>query len=361
MLNKLDIYIIKKFLGTFFYAIALIVVIIIVFDLSEKLDDFLISKAPIKAIIFDYYLNFIPYFVNQFSGLFTFIAVIFFTSKMASHSEIVAILSGGVSYFRFLRPYFAGGIFLALLSFLLINWIIPKANITRFDFEEKYYRSHPYQNKEHDIHRQIAPDLYIYMQSYSTTSHIGNRFSMERFENGLLKEKLIADYIKWNTTLNKWSIMNYYLREFDSTEEKLTSGRQIDTLLPNFEKIDFSSRPGIVEAMDYTELNQNILKNKLTGSSSNILFELEKQKRFAYPFASIILAIMGVCVSSRKKRGGMGINIGLGLALAFSYILLQQVANVFATNAGISPFVSVWMPNLIYTIITIILYKKAKL
>lgn len=359
MLNKLDRYILKKFLLTYFYAIGLIVILVVVFDLAERLDDFLENKAPVKAIIFDYYLNFIPYFVNLFSALFTFIAVIFFTSKMATHSEIIAILSGGVSYARFLRPYFVGGMILMALSFILINWIIPGANIKRMDFEEKYYRSSPYQNREKNIHRQISPGVYIYMQSYNTEMNIGYRFALERFENKKLKEKINSDFIQWDTTKRKWTIHNYYIRNIDSTEEKLSWGAKLDTIFDNFNKNDFSSRDEIVETMNYDELSQFIKKQKLSGTSNVAVFEIEKHKRFAFPFSTIILTIMGVCISSQRRRGGIGINIGSGLALAFSYILLQQVTMVFAINAGFNPFLSLWTPNIVYAVITFVLYKIA--
>ena len=202
MLTKIDRYIIKKFLGTFFYAISLIILIVIVFDLSEKVDNFLETNAPINEIIFDYYLNFIPYFVNMFSSLFTFIAVIFFTSKMAGHSEIIAILSSGVSYRRFARPYMISAGVLALLSFVLINWIIPPANQKRIEFEEKYVDSR-YVNNDRDIHRQIEPGVIVYFSSYNTRHDIGHKFSIEKYEDGVLKEKLMSDYVKWDTTVNK--------------------------------------------------------------------------------------------------------------------------------------------------------------
>ena len=358
-LKRIDRYIIKQFLGTFAFTIVLMIAVTVVFDINEKIEHFLKPTVTVYEIAFHYYFNFIPYFIGLFSPLFTFIAVIFFTSKMASHTEIIAILSGGVSYRRFMRPYIIGSTMLALLSFFLINWVIPNSNAIRFEFDEKYYHSNPYQNRERNIHRQIHPNLYIYMQSYSTLSHIGNRFSLERFEDGLLKEKFVSDYIKWDTTLQKWSIMNYYYRQFDSTGERLTTGHRLDTLLPNFDKSDFSSRSEIVEAMNYGQLKKEIAKYKLSGSAAFVLFELERQKRFAYPFSSIILAVIGVCVSSQKKRGGIGINIGIGLALAFSYLLFQQVATVFSINAGFNPYLSVWIPNILYAFIAFFFYKKA--
>jgi lipopolysaccharide export system permease protein len=246
-----------------------------------------------------------------------------------------------------------------ILSIFLINWVIPHANTKRLDFEEKYYRSSPYQNRDKNIHRQLAPGLFIYMQSYNTSMNIGYRFSLERFEEGILKEKLNSDYIKWDSTKNKWTIFNYYIREYDSITEKLTSGQTIDTLLPNFDKSDFTSRLEIVETMDYTELTDFIEKQKMSGTSNYAVYELEKHKRLAFPFSTIILAIIGVCISSQKKRGGIGINIGIGLALAFSYIMMQQVTNVFAVNAGFSPLLSLWIPNFIYATIAFVLFKMA--
>ncbi|HON17966.1 MAG TPA: LptF/LptG family permease [Salinivirgaceae bacterium] len=358
-LNKLDRYILRKFLGTYFYAIALLTVLVVIFDLSERLDDFLANQAPVEGIIFDYYLNFVPYIINLFSGLFTFIAVIFFTSKMTAHSEIIAILSSGVSYRRFLRPYFVGGILIALLSFYLINWVIPHATARRLEFEEKYYRESAYQNRERNIHRQIQPGVYIYMQSYNTALNIGYKFTLERFENQRLKEKIVSDYIKWDTTKKCWTIYNYYQRQYDSISESLTTGASKDTLLPNFDYRDYSSRIQMIETLNFGELMNYIEKQRLSGTSNIAVYKIEKHKRLALPFASIILSIMGVCISSEKRRGGMGLNLGLGLALAFSYIMMLQVTQVFAINAGFNPLLSLWIPNVIYMIITFLLYKRA--
>ena len=224
-MKKIDSYIIKKYLGTYFYSIALIICIVIVFDISEKIDDFIEKEAPLKAIVFDYYFNFIPYFVNLFGALFTFIAVIFFTSKMAADTEIIAILSSGVSYKRMLLPYFISTLVIAVLSYFLINYIIPPANRVRLDFEENYIRN-TFRYKEKNIHRQIEPGVFIYMESYNNFYNIGYKFSMEMFENGKLKSKIISSYIKWDTTKNKWTINNYLIRELDSLSEKITSGRE---------------------------------------------------------------------------------------------------------------------------------------
>jgi lipopolysaccharide export system permease protein len=357
MIKRIDRYIIKKFLGTFFYSIGLIILIVIIFDLSEKIDNFIENEAPLNEIVFDYYLNFIPYFVNMFSSLFTFIAVIFFTSRMASHTEIVAILASGVSYKRLARPYLLSAFILALLSFLLMNWVIPPANQVRLEFEEKYIDSR-YVNHNRDIHRQIGPDMIAYFSSYNTRHDIGHKFSLEKFENGQLKEKLISDYIKWDTSINKWKIVNYRIRKIDSMRETISRGTSIDTTL-NIKPSDFKQRVKTVQGMNFQELNDFISQQKMLGTGEITVYEIERHKRFALPFATFILAIIGMSLSSRKTRGGIGLNIGLGILLTFTYIMMQQVTTVFATNASLDPGVSVWIPNLIYAIIALILFRNA--
>ena len=356
-MKKLDIYIIKKFLGTFVYSIALIIVIVIVFDLAEKMDDFIDKQAPLHAIIFDYYMNFIPYFINLFGALFIFIAVIFFTSKMAAETEIIAILGSGVSFNRFLVPYFISSFIIALLSFISIEWVIPPANKVRLDFEEKYIKN-AYRNRDKNIHRQIQKGVFVYMESYNNFYNIGYKFAIEKFENKQLKSKLISDYIQWDTTDNKWKIHNYFIRELDGMKEKIRSGREIDTTL-NMHPKDFTQRLNVVETMNMQELNSFIDEQKMIGSDNITSYLIEKYKRIAYPFSTFILALIGVSLSSRKTRGGIGLNIGLGLLIAFSYILFMQIFTVFSTNSTMNPLISVWIPNIIYAVIAFFLYKRA--
>jgi len=356
-LKKLDWYIIKKFLGTFFYALLLIIVIVVIFDVSEKIDDFLEKEAPLRAIIFDYYFNFIPYFANLFSALFTFISVIFFTSKLSGDSEIIAILSSGVSFKRLLVPYFVSAIILTIFSFVLINWIIPPANKARLNFEEKYIRAR-FRFDAKDIHKQILPGTFIYMESYNNLYDIGYKFSIEKFDGSHLVSKLISDYIQWDTTLNKWKITNFVNREIVEGKEVLTTGRRLDTVL-NMKPEEFYMRPNAVEAMNYNQLNRFIEEETLIGSDNITLWKIEKNKRFAFPFSTIILTVIGVCLSSRKRRGGIGLNIGLGIFLAFSYIMFMQVSTVMATNANVSPVFAVWIPNILYSIIALGLYFRA--
>jgi lipopolysaccharide export system permease protein len=358
-MKLLDRYIISKFLGTFFYAIALIISIAIIFDFSEKVDDFIQKEAPWRAIIFDYYLNFIPYFVNLFSPLFTFIAVVFFTSKMAYDTEIVAILAGGVSFKRLLRPYMIAATALAILSFLLINFVIPPANKTRLEFEEKYYRN-PFYNKEYNIHRQIGPGNFIYFESYNNQRNIGYKFSSEQIdkETGEMKYKLMSDIITWDSTINKWRIENYYIRYFDTINERIVKGVALDTVF-NFTPQEFGRRINSIETMNYFELNDFIASEKFKGSENVVHYELNKYQRMSLPFATFILTIIGVSIASRKVRGGIGLHIGIGLLISFSYILLLQISTTFAVNAGLSPAIAVCIPNVLFLFLGMYLLKIA--
>lgn len=356
-MKKLDSYIIKKFLGTFFYAISLIILIAVVFDYSEKIDDFLENDAPLNKILFDYYLNFIPFFANMFSYLFTFIAVIYFTSKMAAQSEISAILSSGISFNRMLVPYFISAAIIAIFTFVLGSYIIPPANETRLDFENEYIFSR-YSNTEKHIHRQIAPGVLIYMENYSATNDIGYKFSMEKFEDGRLKTKLLSDYIKWDTTKNKWAIHNYTIRQIDGMDEKLQHGALIDTTL-NMKPEEFRTRQNVVETMNLTELNHFIDQQIERGVESVEYYLIEKHKRIAAPFSVFILTLIGVSLSVRKTRGGIGAHIGIGILLSFSHILFMQVSHQFAISGSLTPMLAVWVPNILFLFIGIVLYLNA--
>lgn len=356
----LDIYIIKKFLGTFFFALLLIIAIAVVFDISEKLDDFIEKNAPLKAIIFNYYLNFIPYFAVLFSPLFTFITVIFFTSKMAYNSEITAILSSGISFRRLLIPYFFSALVLAGFAFSLSNYIIPKANAKRLAFEELYYRSRPVYQRDRNIHKQIEKDLFIYMESYSHVSNIGYKFSMERFdEHGELKSKLISDYVKWDTLNGKWTVRNYVIRTIDGPNEFLESGRLIDTVLRVSPDDLYFQEDKVTETMNIRELNDFIQQQRSQGADNIEMFLIDLYNRWAFPFSTFILTLIGVSVSTKKVKGGMGVQIGLGLLLTFSYLLFMQFSQQFAIGGNINPLIATWIPNIIYAGIASILYIMA--
>lgn len=353
--KTIDFYITRKFLGTFFYAIALILSIAIVFDLAENLDEFISKDIPVHVIIFDYYMNFIPYFANLFSPLFTFIAVIYFTSKMAYNTEIIAILSSGVSYPRLMRPYLVSAFILASFSFALGNYIIPPANKTLNDFRHKYID----QNRivtERNIHRQIEPGVYIYMQSFNA-SNVGYRFTLERFEGSKLVEKLTADNIRWDDATQKWVINNYWKRTIYDDHEEFEKGYRIDTTL-NMSPNDYKMSKNEMETFTTPALTKEIKQMKMRGVNS-VEWEIEKHRRVAGPFSAFILTIIGAGLASRKIKGGLGLHLGLGLLLSFSYILFMQISTVFAISGNTPPVLAVWIPNLGYSLIAFFVFKWA--
>ncbi len=353
----IDKYIILKFIGTYFYAIALIISVAVIFDVAEKIDDFMEKEAPLRAIVFDYYMNFIPYFANLFSALFTFIAVIFFTSRMAYNTEIVAILSSGVSFKRLMYPYFMGAFIIAALTLILNLFVIPPANRVKLEFEAQYIKN-PYVNSNQDIHRQILPGTFVYIESFSTSNQIAYKFSLEKFENGVMKSKLVTDYARWDTIKNKWVLYNYYQRDINGENEVITSGWEKDTTL-NITGKDFSRRSTDIEAMNYFELNEHIATQRLQGADNMEEILVEKYRRFADPFSTFILTLIGVALSSRKVRGGIGLHIGIGLLLSFSYILFMRFSMMFAIGGGLNPILAVWLPNIIFLGVGVILYRLA--
>ena len=353
----LDLYITKKFLSTFFFALGLIILIAIVFDISEKVDDFLEKKAPLKAILFDYYLNFVPFFANLFSPLFIFISVIFFTSKMASQTEIVAILSSGVSFKRLLLPYMAVATLLAGLSFYLNGWVIPHSNKTRLAFENTYIKN-PYVLKSRNIHRQILPGEFIFFESYNTIDDMGFRFSYEKFENLNMIYKFKSDRLIWDTTENKWRAENYIIREIINNKESLHQGARIDTAF-SFLPEEFSTRENNVITMDSDELRAYIEDKKMRGAEGIQFDEVELYRRSSFPFATFILTLIGVSLSSRKVRGGIGIQIGAGILLSFTYIMFMQISTTFATNGNMPSILAVWVPNIVFAAIALVLFRTA--
>lgn len=353
--KTIDFYITKKFLGTFFYAIALIISISVVFDISENLDEFISKDIPGRDIVFDYYMNFIPYFANLFSPLFTFIAVIYFTSKMAYNTEIIAILSSGVSYHRLMRPYLVSAFILALLSFSLGNYIIPPSNKTLNEFRLKYIDNNRVIT-ERNIHRQIEPGLYIYMQSFNA-NNVGYRFTLERFEDSKLVEKLTADNIRWDEKSKKWVINNYRKRIIFDDHEEFEKGYRIDTTL-NMTPDDYKLVKNEMETMVTPKLKKEIDLMKMRGINT-IEWEIEKHRRVAGPFSAFILTVIGASLASRKIKGGLGLHLGLGLLLSFSYILFMQVSTVFAISGNTPPFIAVWIPNIFYSIIAFFVFRWA--
>ena len=358
-LKTIDLYIIRKFLGTYFYSILLLTVIIIIFDISEKIDDFIEKDAPIKAIVFQYYMNFIPYFVNMFSALFTFIAVVYFTSRLASNTEIVAILNGGVSFWRMLLPYLLSGVFLTLLSFALMNYVIPYTNRNLRAFEKQYIKN-PFEIHEMNIHMQLEPGTFVYVENYNSIGNIGYRFSLEKFDStgNNLKLKLKADMITWDSVQNCWKMTNYSIRKIGAKGESIYKGQQKDTLMA-FKPEDFKVDIEDAKIMTYNQLNRFIEREKMRGSTIYGLFNLEKYKRLTFPFANLVLTFIGVALSSRKVRGGIGMHLGMGIGIAFTFILLLQISSVFAIFGNLPASIALWIPNLIYAIVAVILLRLA--
>jgi lipopolysaccharide export system permease protein len=355
-ITTLDKYIIRKFMGTYFFAILIIIGIVIIFDISEKIDDFVDKEAPLRAIVVDYYMNFIPYFMNMFSPLFVFISVIFFTSKLASHSEIIAMLSGGISFNRIMYPYILSALFIALLS-LTLNWfVIPPANRVRLQFEEQYLKKRTEYNR--DIHYQVEPDTYVYMESYNSWNNTAIRFTLESFEGNQLISKLSAETARWDSTMGRWRLQEYHLRNFSDTTHTVTWGKQLDTLV-GITGEDLVRRKESVEQLNLRQLNRFIETLHMRGDA-NIKFALiQKNSRLAVPFSSFILTIMGVALSSRKRRGGIGLNIGIGIALSFSYILFLRFSEMFVHADVMSPGIALWIPNILYAVVAFVLYRLA--
>ena len=357
-LRRIDWYIIKKFLGTYFFSIALIISIAVVFDVNEWIDNFINNKAPVKAIIFDYYANFIPYFSNLFSPLFVFISVIFFTSKLAENSEIIAMMSTGMSFKRLLRPYMVSAAIISVLTFGMGAYVIPKGNVTRLNFEDKYKKKKK-QEYVRNVQVEVDSGVIAYMERYEDYNKTAYRFSLDKFVDKKLVSHLTARSATYDTTtVHKWTLKNYMIREMEGMRETITKGERLDSIIP-MEPQDFLIMKGQQETMTSTELSDYIARQKRRGFANIKEFEIEYHKRIAMSFASFILTIIGASLSSRKVKGGMGLYLGVGLALSFSYILFQTVSATFAINGNTPPIVAVWIPNILYSFIAIYLYRKA--
>ncbi len=358
LLTRIDRYIIKKFLGTYVFSIVIIISIAIVFDFAERLDDFLEKKAPIDKIIFEYYLNFIPYFVNLFTPLFVFISVIFFTSKLAQRSEIIAMLSSGIKFNRLLYPYFLSAFVIAIFSWFSSNFLVPRATKKKLSFEEVYIRN-PFRNNNIHIHRQIEPGIFIYMENFSVENDIAYRFSMEHFSNNELKSKLYADYAQWDSVKKKWKLVNVYIRNFYDNHEKILNYPYLDSSI-NLQPEEFKRRTEFVETMDFFRINEYIEQKKMEGDENVIHYEVVRYQRHINPLSVFVLSLIGLSVSSRKRRGGIGAHLGLGLGLSFSYILFMQVSTYMAIGGSLPLWLGVSLPTIIFFIISLLLYAKVQ-
>ncbi|MBQ6308607.1 MAG: LptF/LptG family permease [Prevotella sp.] len=359
-LKKLDWYIIKKFIGTYFFAIILIISISIVFDFNEHLAKFTQYHAPWKAIIFDYYLNFIPYFANLFSPLFVFIAVIFFTSKLAGNSEIISMLAAGVSFKRLMRPYMISAAFISLLTFFLGAYVIPKGTIVKQNFETMY-KNKKRTTSAQNVQLQVGQGVIAYIQHYDNNVKRGYGFNLDKFENKKLVSHLTAQEIQYDTISESkyhWKISQWRIRDMRGLKEKITSGARKDTMIM-MEPTDLVFSKGQQETFTSPQLREYISKQINRGSSNVVQYEVEYHKRIASSFASFILTTIGMSLSSRKRKGGMGLYLGIGLALSFTYILLQAVSSTFAINANTPPMLAAWIPNIIFAVVAYFCYRQA--
>ena len=353
MLKRIDRYIIGKFLGTFFFSIVLIMSIAVVFDLTEKLDNFFENQAPIREIIFDYYFNFVPYFMNMFSPLFIFISVIFFTSKIAGNSEIIAILASGVSYHRLMLPYFISALLLFVLSFWMTGYVIPPASEKMLTFQDKYIQRFSRENAR-NIQMEVDPGTILYIESFQKRTNMGYRASLEHFDGKKLVTRITADRIHYDSAYN-WHLDKYVRRDFDGMYETLSRGNRLDTIIPIQPKELFYTAEN-AQMMSNPELKKYIETQRKRGSGNIQAFETEWWKRWASPIGAFIMTLLGVTLSSKKVRGGMGKNLGIGITLSALYILFSTVSTTFSVKGIMSPFMSVWIPNFIFLVIGALLY-----
>ena len=357
-LQRLDWYIIRKFLVTFFVAILFLAVLIIIFDISEKIEDFIKKEAPLQEIVFDYYLNWIPFFMNQYAPMFVFLTVIFFTSKMTQDSEVVAILSSGISYHRFALPFILSALFIAVLSMELGQWVLPHANGVRVEFEQKY---NPWRKVKigHDMHYKLEDDRFVYLESFSSYNNTAYNFTLEDLSGGRLHSKISAESAQYDTVTGVWHLRNWFIREYDEgMRDHIRSGRQMDTTL-SLTRDDFFMNKFTIQRLNKRELNQLIEAQKMRGDASVNRALIEKNNRYSLPFSTIILTVIALALCTKKKRGGMGWNLAAGTALAFSYILFMQFSEMFVITDTLPASIAIWLPNYLYTIIAVVLYIKA--
>lgn len=355
-LTIIDKYILGKFLGTYFLATLLMLLVIAMFDTTEKLDAFLV--APLKETLIDYFASFLPYFANQLSPLFVFISVIFFTTKLADNSEIIAMLSSGITFRRLLRPYMIGAAIIAALTFALSNYIIPPTNVNRIAYTNKYVKNRAVEYGT-NIQLMVRPGEVAYFGRFDNTTKNGYRFSLDKFNDKEIVSRLTASSVEYDSTRQyHWKLKDFMIRDFDGMNEKIRKGSSLDTIIP-IEPKDFLISVNDQETLTTPQLSEYIRKQKMRGVANIKNFEIEKEKRLAETAAAFILTLIGMSLSAKKVKGGMGLNIGIGLALSFSYILFSTITSSFAINGYTSPAIAMQIPNIVYLIIGIVLYRRA--
>lgn len=357
MIKIIDRYIIKKFLTTFFFMLGVIMLLAMVFDLSERLGEFIANKAPASEIIFTFYLNFILFYGNSFSFMIVFIAVIWFTAKMAQDTEIIPILNSGRPFSRFIRPYIIGATILVIISLFINHLILPQSNKSRLEFEDKYYRN---SLSVSNYFADFPGNQTVQFANYSAEDNVVQQFVVERFnKDNTLAYILVARNAENVEGTNKWILRDYYERYVGNPKDQLFEGTKKDTTF-NFTIKEMAVRDNVSSAMKTKDLKKFIEREKLKGSGSIPLYELELHQRTSNPVATYILTIIGIAVSSQKKRGGIGANIAIGLTIVLVYVFAMKVMAVAAENVGFSPFIASWVPNIVFGVIAAFLYRFAQ-
>lgn len=354
-MKKLDWYIVKKFVATFFFAIMILAVVACVIDLSEKMEDFVSKKAPTLAIL-NYFKNFIPHISALLFPLFIFIATIFFTSRLAYKSEIIAILASGVSFQRFLRPYVIGAAFLCTLSLVSNHYIVPQANKQRLAFENKYIHTAAFAS-DRNVHLRLSKDLYVYTMTYDFNANIGYHFTAEIIDTTSMRYKVYAEHINYDSVKRVYKMHNVRIRENNGLQERFRTINDTIMSFP-FKPRDLDEDEAVKDALTTPELNLYIAREKLRGRETLNFFYIEKHRRTAQPFAGFILTMIGVCIASRKVRGGSGLHLAMGIVISALYIMAMQFTTTFSTKAGLNPMLAVWIPNIIFGIVAWVLYRK---
>lgn len=357
MLTTLDRYIIRQFLGTFFFILVVIMLIAVVFDISEKTEDFAKMSASFKEIVLEFYVNFVIYYSNLFSGLLIFIAVLLFTSRLAHRTEIVAMLSSGVSFPRIMWPYFVAATVLTAMSLFVNHNILPAANKVRLAFEEEHIRA-TYHVDEKNLHREIAPGTIAYFESWNAEHRKGFRFSLEQWVDGSLTSKLTSDRAEYDSLHGSWRVYDYLIRDMHGSAESIRRGDLLDTTIA-LKPSDMGQRWETSMAMSWRELNEYIAAKQAQGDDSTAPYLIEKHQRTSYPFATYVFTLIGVSIASRKVRGGTGLHLAAGVGLVLLYIFAMKLSTVAATNAGMDPLLAVWLPNTLFAIVGVLLYRNA--
>ena len=354
----IDWYILKRYLATFFVMLLMFIPIGIVVDVSEKVNKILQNKVPFAEVAL-YYGNFTIYFANLLFPIFLFLSVIWFTSKLANNTEIIAILGSGISFFRFLRPYIVGATIISLLALVMGFFLVPKASKGFNDFRYTYLKNNPEVRQSTDVYKQISDNEYIYVSSFSYNSKMGYNFNLETFKDNVLVSKVNANSIKYNEIDSTYTLSSYTKRTIGLMEDKLESATTKKFKF-NFKPDDLTPTVYAAETMTLGELNRFIDNEKQRGSGNINAYLVVKYKKYSIPVSAFILTIIAVAVSSMKRRGGMGINLALGIALAFTFIFFDKVFGTMAEKSSFSPLIAVWIPNFSFGILAIILLRNAR-